>query len=232
MKKERVFWGILLLLAGIFLVISRLGYLPEVNVVSLMLTVALVVVIVKSIIRLNFAGILFPIAFISIIYDKELGITGITPGTVLIAALLGSIGLSMIFHKHVKCVNLKNNSEDYKFEKFDVEDESHVNFKNSFGASIKYINTDKFEEADFNCSFGAMKVYFDNAVMKEKSAVVRINASFSGVELYVPKNWDIDDRTNVLLGAVSAKNKNDQVITNTLILVGDINFAGIEIIYI
>jgi predicted membrane protein len=232
MKKERVFWGMLFLLAGIFLIISKLGYLPEVNIVSLMLTIALVVVIVKSIPRLNFTGILFPIAFICIIYDKQLGITDITPWTVLIAALLGSIGFSMIFHKRTGCVNTKSNCEDYKFEKFDVEDESHVKFKNSFGASIKYINTNKFEEADFNCSFGAMKLYFDNAVMSDKSAIVRINASFSGIELYVPKSWKIDDKTNVILGSISEKNKCDQIITNTLTIVGDISFSGVEIIYI
>ncbi|APC83664.1 LiaF transmembrane domain-containing protein [Clostridium botulinum] len=233
MKKERVFWGILLILGGVFLIISKLGYFPDVNVFSLLLTVFLAVIIVKSLLRINFVGILFPIAFICIIYDKQLGITNITPWTVLIAALLGSIGLSMIFHKHPKWVNNKYNCEDYKFEKIDIEDEGHVRFKSSFGASIKYINTDNFEQADFDCSFGAMKVYFDNAIMSnDNNAIVRINASFSGIELYVPKTWNIDDKTNVFLGAISEKNKNDKTTTNTLTLVGDINFAGVEIIYI
>lgn len=232
MKKERVFWGILFILAGIFLVISKLGYLPNVNVVSLLLTAFLVVVIAKSLPRFNFSGIIFPIAFICIIYDKQLGITEITPWTVLLAALFGSIGLSMIFHKQIKWIDTKCNNEDYKFEKIDIEDESHVIFKNSFGASIKYINTDKFEQADFNCSFGAMKVYFDNAVMSNENAIVRINASFSGIELYIPKTWNVDNKTNVFLGSVDEKNKNNQVITNKLTLIGDISFSGVEIIYI
>lgn len=232
MKKERTFWGLALILGGVFLIISKLGYFPDVNLFSLLLTFFLVIVIVKSFIRINFSGILFPIAFICIIYDKQLGITNITPWTVLIAALLGSIGLSMIFHKRTKLINKKYNCEDYKFEKIDVEDENHVRFESSFGASIKYINTDNFEQADFNCSFGAMKVYFDNATMRKSNAIVRINASFSGVELYIPRTWNVDDRTNVFLGGISEKNKNDKIITNTLTLVGDINFSGVEIIYI
>ena len=97
----------------------------------------------------------------------------------------------------------------YKFEKIDIEDESHVGFKTSFGASIKYINTDKFEQADFNCSFGAMKVYFDNAIMSNENAIVRINASFSGIELYIPKTWNVDDKTNVFLVAIDEKNRNE-----------------------
>jgi hypothetical protein len=190
MKRERIFWGVLFVLMGIVLVISKLGYFPGVNVFSLLLTAFLVAVIVKSLFHLNFAGILFPIAFICIIYDKQLGITSITPWTVLIAALLGSIGLSMIFHKHVKWIKNKCNNDDYKFEKINIEDESHVVFKSSFGASAKYINTDKFEQADFECSFGAMKVYFDNAIMSNNNAVVRINASFSGIELYITKGLE------------------------------------------
>ena len=232
MKKESIFWGVLFILGGIFLIISKLGYFPNMHVFSLLLTVFLVAVIGKSLLRLNFQGILFPIAFICIIYDKQLGLTAITPWTVLMAALLGSIGLSMIFHKHVKWINHNHNHEDYKFEKIDIEDESHVGFKNSFGASIKYINTDSFEQADFNCSFGAMKVYFDNAIMSNENAIVRINASFSGIELYIPKTWSVNDKTNVFLGAVSEKNRSNQTTTNTLTLVGDISFSGVEIIYI
>jgi len=232
MKKEKVFWGILFVLMGVFLIISKLGYFPNLNVISLLLTAFLVAVIVKSLARLNFSGILFPIAFICIIYDKQLGITNITPWTVLIAALLGSIGLSMIFHKRTKWVNFKFDSEDYKFEKIDVEDESYVSVKSSFGSSIKYINTDNFEQADFNCSFGAMKVYFDKAIMSNDNAIVRINAICSGIELYVPKTWHIDDKTNVFLGAINEKNRNNEITTNTLTLVGDIKFTGVEIIYI
>lgn len=232
MKKERIFWGVLFILAGIFMVISKLGYFPDMNVFSLLLTVFLVVVIVKSVVRLNFSGILFPIAFICIIYDKELGITAITPWTVILAALLGSIGFSMIFHKHINWIHHKHNHEDYKFEKIDIEDESNIVFKNSFGASMKYINTDKFEQANFNCSFGAMKVYFDNATMSSENAIVRIDASFSGIELYIPKTWKVDDKTNVFLGSIGEKNRSNEITTNTLTLVGDVSFSGVEIIYV
>ena len=232
MKKEKVFWGILFILMGVFLIISKLGYFPNVNVISLLLTAFLVAVIVKSLVRLNFAGVLFPIAFICIIYDKQLGITNITPWTVLIAALLGSIGLSIIFHKHTKYFNFKFDSEDSKVETIDVEDESHVRVKTSFGSSVKYINTDNFEQADFNCSFGVLKVYFDKAIMSKDNAIVRINASFSGIELFIPKVWNVEDKTNVVLGAVNEKNRNNQVTTNTLTLVGDIKLSGVEIIYI
>ena len=232
MKKERIFWGLVFILCGVFLVVSKLGYVSDINVFSLLLTVFLVVIIIKSLTRMNFPGILFPLAFISIIYDEQLGITNITPWTVLFAALLGSVGLSMIFHKRNRWFHSKNHWEDYKFEKIEVEDESHVKYGSSFNSTIKYINSDNFEQADFSCSFGSLKVYFDNATIRNGNAVVRIDASFSGVELYVPKSWNVDDKTSSFLGALSEKNKNDKVTTSTLTVVGDLKFSGVEIIYI
>ncbi len=231
MKKERIFWGILFILAGIFLVVNKLGYFPDVNLLSLILTVFLAAVIFRSVMYRDFAGILFPIAFLCIIYDKQLGITAITPWTVLLAALFGSIGLSIIFPKHYNRSYYKYKNGQY-FKKSDIKDESNVTFDNSFGTSIKYVNTDAFEKANFSCSFGALKVYFDNAVMKGSRAVVRVDASFSGVELYLPKTWGIDDKTSVFLGSVSEKNRGSQLTTNTLTLIGDISFSGVEIIYV
>jgi predicted membrane protein len=232
MKKEKYFWGLLFVLLGVFLIVSKLGYFADVNVFSLLMTAFFIVVIVKSIFKLNFAGILFPLAFIAIMYDEWLGITSITPWTVLFAATLGSIGLSMIFHKHNKWINVEFDSEDYKFEKIDVEDEDHVRFKTSFSGSIKYINTDNFEQADLNCSFGGMKVYFDHAVMKNNNAIVRLDASFSGVELFIPKEWKVQNKTNVFLASIEEKNSSSEMATNTLTLVGDIKFSGVEIIYV
>ena len=80
--KKNYFWGVFLILAGAYLVVSQLGYLPAVGVFSLLFTVVCIAVIVASIPHVHFGGILFPLAFIAIIYDKPLGITAITPWTV------------------------------------------------------------------------------------------------------------------------------------------------------
>lgn len=48
-------------------------------------------------------------------------------------------------------------------------------------------------------------MYFDNAVMSSENAIVRVNASFSGVELYIPRTWKVDNKTNVFLGSVDEK---------------------------
>lgn len=232
MKKERMFWGVLFILGAIALVISKLGYFHDINVFSILLTIGLVGISIKSLFSRSFSGILFPIAFICIIYSKQLGISDITPGVVLVAALLGSIGLSMIFSKGPKISYNKSKWESYEYDTIDLEDESHIKLHTSFAGSIKYINTEKFEQADLKCSFGSMKVYFDNAILYKGNGVVRLDASFSGIELYIPKTWAINDKTNISFSGIEEKNKNEPIEGNTLTLVGNISFSGVEIIYI
>lgn len=231
MKKKNIFWGLIFIVASIFLIVSKLGYLPGVSAVSLVLTILLIAVIIDSIVRVSFMGILFPIAFICIIYNKELGLTEITPWTVLIAATLGSAGLSIIFKKKNKYLNLKKH--DYKkYEKFEENIEGSINTDVSFSSTIKYINTNEFVRANLSCSFGSMKVYFDNAQMKGDEAIINLEASFSGVEIYIPKEWSLQNEASVAFGGIEEKNKGILETTKRLILIGDVSFSGVEIIYI
>ncbi len=232
MKRERVFWGIFLLVGAVVLLVSKLGYFSDINVFSLLFTILLVGIIIKSILRFSFPGILFPLAFIGIIYDDKLGITAITPWTILLVALLGSIGLSLIFNKPSKWSKVDYRWDGHEPETIDIEDEGHIRLETSFAGSIKYVNTDKFEQANLQCKFGDMKVYFDNAKMAKESAVVKLEASFCGVQLFIPRTWRVENRTSVSFGAVEEKNRRDSVTTNTLTLIGDISFSGVEIIYI
>lgn len=57
MKKERIFWGILLVLGSIALIVNKLGYFAHVNVFSILLTVFLIGIMIKSILNRSFAGI-------------------------------------------------------------------------------------------------------------------------------------------------------------------------------
>ena len=83
MKSSKVFWGIFFILAAVYVVISKFGILPDIGVFSIILTVFFLWLFVEGIRNVNFWEILFSIAFICIIYNKPLGITALTPWTVL-----------------------------------------------------------------------------------------------------------------------------------------------------
>ena len=225
MKKENVFWGILLILASLGLVLNKLGFFVGINAFSIMVTIFLVGVIIKSIKSIEFGGILFPIAFICILYDDQLGITAITPWTVLIAAALGTAGLHMIFHK----------SHHERHRKL-LTDGNVINGKadidSSFGSTIKYIKSEEFEFTSVDLSFASAKIYFDNTPLKNGKGEIYLDLSFSGVELYVPRRWTVVDKTENSFSGVKENNLGEKTEENVLTLVGELSFSGVTINYI
>ena len=208
--KKNYFWGVFLILAGAYLVVSQLGYLPAVGVFSLLFTVVCIAVIVASIPHVHFGGILFPLAFIAIIYDKPLGITAITPWTVLLAALLLTIGLHLIFGRFRKKIVHRGHSkkrDDWDEVKGEKLNGDELDISSTFGSVIRYITSEDFRYAE-------------------------IDASFAGVELFVPKEWQIVNHVESSFGGIDEKNNRNGEVTATLTLEGSNNFGGITIYYV
>lgn len=234
-RGEKIFWGLFFILGAVFILVGRLGYLEGVSVVTLVFAVLLAACFVKSLVHLEYTGMLFSLAFLAILFDEELQITALTPGPVLLAALFGSIGLNILFHnkhRHYHAYHKRDPFDRADCETVNVEDDSCISYGTTFGSSIKYINSDDFRRADLSCNFGAMRVYFDNAMIQNGNAVVNLRVSFSGVGLYVPKEWQIVDHTSASFGAVNEKNRAKTTGTPVLTLTGSISFGGVEIIYI
>lgn len=231
MKNGKILWGVIFVIAGITLILGNLGYMGDVNFVSLTLSIILVAVSIKSIISRNFYGTFIPLALIGILFDKELGIEAITPWTILIAALLLSIGFSMIFSKK-KSKHKYNKNKIPNFTEEDINDESYVNFETAFTGSAKYIKSTDFKQGTFECSFGSMKIYFDNAIIKDEMAFIDLEASFSGVELYIPKEWSVRNDLDVSMGKVEEENNSVSTGSPVIVLRGDVSFSSVDIIYV
>lgn len=233
MKKKNILWGSLLILTAIFIFVNKLGYFEEISLIKIIFTAILIGLMVTSIIHVNFAGILFPAAFICIMFEEEWRITQLTPWPVLAIALLGSIGLSMIFKNyHIPLCHYDRSKNDGFNEVIEESDSNFVDCFVSFGSSIKYINSDNFERANIKCSFGAMKVYFDNANIISDKADIFLDVSFSGVELYIPKTWNVIKQSNTTFGAVEEKNRKLDLNGPKVTLRGTVSFSGVEIFYI
>lgn len=108
----KLFWGLLLILMGIFLVISKMGLVTGISVWSVFFTIIFAALLIRGLIKRNFFSIFFSIAFLCIIYDDQLGITALTPWTVLLAALLLSVGMEILFNKGRNCYVKFGNDDD------------------------------------------------------------------------------------------------------------------------
>lgn len=235
-----MFWGFLFIFAAILVIARQFGYLVGFNFFSLILVVFLASVMIKSLVRLNFFGFLLPLALITVIFREPLGIMFISPLAIVFAAILLSIGLSMVFRRrrfwgfyHSKHFCGNDRCLDENFSSNAVHsDDSEVEFAESFGSSSKYINSQSLKRADVRCSFGAMKIYFDNAKPHSDGAVICLDCKFSGVEMYLPRGWHVENNVGATLGGVSEKNKPRGAAGPTVKLVGEVSFGGIEIIYV
>lgn len=223
MKKDNVFWGVILLLAAVYIIINHLGFMPDVNVVRLGVAVICVVVFVKSLMSFEFGGMLFSLAILAILFDDQLGITAITPWPVLVAALLGSIGLNMIFGNTVK----KTKTAKCPDNEFIEGDEIVIN--GMFNGYKKTISSDNFTRARVSCKFGGMEISFDDAVIQGGTAEVILDLAFSGAEFYIPQSWKVENNTEGMFGGFDDHRSSGSGEGPTLVFRGDVRFSGVEI---
>lgn len=233
MKKEKVFIGILLILGAISLVFGQFWSFIN-GTLAIGITIYLLWKVFKSIMKINFGGILFPIAILCYMYKNILGIEEIGLWTMLIAAALATGGLSIIFGK-------------FKFKRIgkaaisfgNDEERVHMGEKNievNFSSATKYVTSNDFEHLVAECNFGNVKIYLDNSSLSASGGVINLDINFSGAEIYVPRDWHVVNNIDVSFGGVDFKGiiEKDKITDkqNTLVLNGEANFAGVNVIYI
>lgn len=198
MKKTNIVSGLVLIVLAAYLLLNKIGILPDIAWFKLIVTLLLGCLVVKSIPKWNFFGIIMPLCILGCIYDKQLGIEAITPGTLIIAGLLLSCGLGMIFKKP-KYIEVHGQGE-FSETTINQEDGRIIRFRNSFNSVSKYVNTDAFSEAHIENSFGGCNVYFNNAIIIGGVATIRLENSFGQMNVYFPKTWRMELDRDVSFG--------------------------------
>lgn len=232
MSGKRIFWGFLFLCSAGVIIANQLGVFEQVGLISMLLTIFLALIIIKGIIDLNFFEILLPAAGITIIYAEPLGITYLTPWPILVAALLASIGLSLMFKKKKKKVYPQDGQADHISGNTESLNEDVITSKTSFSGGTKYLYSKNLKRADFEVHFGGLKVYFDQVTLSPEGADVNIDASFSGIELFIPRHWNVINDISASVGGVDMKGIRSELTGPTLRLHGHITCSGVEIRYI
>ena len=89
-----------------------------------------------------------------------------------------------------------------------TEASGNVSCYNKFGATTKYVTSSNFVSATY------------------------VKASFGSVQLYLPREWRVENNINVTMGEVSEKNQSKSTGTPVVRLNGDVSLGDLEITYI
>lgn len=234
-----LFWGFILIGIAAVIILGKLDMLGGINGYTGIVALGCLFFLIKGIIKVEFSNILFAIAVLIILFDKQLHLEAITPWPVLGAACLGSLGLAMIFkkkHRINMTINGKNYEKEFQREAFkntviDNEDKSNVTCSVVFSSIIKYVNSEDFRRADLECNFGSLQVYFDKAIILEKTAVINVDCNFGKVDLVFPREWNIVTNLSSPFAGVTEKKNPFNPNGPTVYVNGDITFGNGTIRY-
>lgn len=230
-NKRKIFWGIVLVLGTVALLANKLGFREEIGFWPIVLSIGLAGIFIDGILKRSFGEMMFALAFLIIVNDELLHMEAITPWPVLIAAIAITAGLNMLFPKFGRHHGIHVRGGSSKTVNEENRDGDTVSYETRFGSTVKYI-TGEVTTVNMSSSFGAMEVYFNDAVLKNGTASVHVEVSFGSVVLYVPAGWRVLMSVDTAFGAAEETGHCDPTGENVLYVDGEVSFGGLEIKHI
>lgn len=210
MKKKNIAFALILILIGVYLVVSQLNLIPSIPFFTILFTVVFFYAAIHGFIQLHFLEGMVSLAIVGCINDKMLHIEAITPWTLLLSAVLIGIALDMIFKNFRKKRDASCFNHAEHFYTGSVEDSfdgENVKVTNSFGSISKYVNSDNFRNAHIENSFGECNVFFNNTILAAANARIKIDNSFGSTNVYLPSTWHVIPHQDTAFGSVNFRGR-------------------------
>jgi len=240
LKFSNLVWGTFLLLAATFVIVNQLSGFASIGVGSIIAAILALAFFVQCIADLQLALLPIPIVVLYIIFRTTLNLPSIPTWTLILAAVLTTIGLSVLFPRKRwnNCCKSKHQNKQWGNNQA-VHEEVSSGDNNpfisvNFGEINRRLQADSLETAQLKCNFGALEIFFDRVELSPNGAYAEINCSFGAIKLFVPRHWQIIDRIDCSLGGVDIE-KNFSVTTENapkFTLSGSVSFGGIEVRYL
>lgn len=227
MKMNKLFFGLYLIAASIMILLSAAGGIAGIPILKLAVPLILLPIFVSGIRHLGFARILLPIALTAATFSKELGISQISPWIMILAALLMAIGLNSIIPKNKRYGIRKSGSSGGTLN---AEDPDNIKISTSFGGVQKYVESRNFTSAAIDSTCSGVALFFDKATMNTDGAKIFFDAKCSGIQLYVPRDWQVIDKLDSSMSGVTIGKSNESPLKLTLC--GKVSLCGVDVKFI
>ena len=206
-----IFWGVVLICTAVLLIFNSLGisvgYLDGggLPVVRIVLGVLCAAWLITEIVKLRFARIFVPLAFILLLFEGELASMLHVPGkdiysswTILLCAALLTAGVSLLTHgrnRHFKIgkddgtlnVEFSDKTEERDNETAEHDDGGDITCHLS--SVTKYIDCTNFTKKQINCDKGSVEIFFENTDRYTGGGELVIANNMGSVEIHIPEDW-------------------------------------------
>lgn len=115
------------------------------------------------------------------------------------------------------------------FQSSTIEHADQVNADATFSGMKLQNDSRSFKGGKVSVMFGGVELDLREAVMDGPEATITISASFGGVELRVPREWQVVVQMTATMGAVQDSSAPPAAPSHRLILRGEALFGGVEI---
>lgn len=217
---KKTFWGfVFLIFAACILINPNFGipFWPLVFIIGFGICA------IQELLRKDYTGAYICGVITFIILENQFDWFDIGTGTMVMAAVLAGIGLSLIFKPRDNVIRDNLFYNGFK--------SSSVGADTVFGNTTRYINDSNFIDVGGDAVFSRVSIYFDNAIILGDKATYSGDAVFSNVRLYVPKNWKVEFTGDRVFSTVPVY-PNTEPTETTLVVTGDFFFSRLEVYYI
>lgn len=121
------------------------------------------------------------------------------------ASIISYLAISLGTYKHYS-----SKKRHIEIEDIEYSTNSIINITSSFGEKVQYIQTNDLQYVTIDSKFSGLKLYFDQATIQNQ-ATIEIDGNFTGIELYVPKEWSVQSRVRAFFGGVDEKDSHHLV---------------------
>lgn len=226
----KIIIGLVCIVTAILILINDSLFGGEIHIFKLVLILCLAAFTIYSAKRRMYTGVFFPIAFIYILCADDFGIYGVGAATALFIALLLSVGCHLLFGRnHNSIHDFDTCCKDNPYREAAVDDSNYVSVRCSFTGVNKKVTASSLKKVEIYTSFAGIMLDLSQASLGTDRLPINIEAGFSGVELYIPSNWVVENNLRCVLAGVEDKRAglaNGPVV----VLEGDLHLAGIKIL--
>ncbi len=243
-KKSGLLFGVGLIIFVVFFLFDRIILGGHVHPITLMITVALLVVSGHSIYHRFFTGVFFPLAFVYIINYNTIGIGRFTQGAALLVAVCLSVGVSMIYSSINKKQEKSYNDHPERFCEISIDDSKHVRCTAFFTGISKKVVSEELKTVEVICNFSGAVIDLTEAAVPSGKLDLNIIAKLGGVELYIPQSWTVVDNTTKYIAGITDDKKTKSCCTEpgkepqiksenvVVTMTGELKVSGVSIIKI